>query len=53
MYKRQAHSLPVLFVGGALLTSALELAAGWILKKVFHTSWWDYSDVPFLSLIHI
>ena len=42
-----AHSLPVLFVGGALLTSALELAAGWILKKVFHTSWWDYSDVPF------
>ena len=34
-----AHSLPVLFVGGALLTSVLELAAGWILKKVFHTSW--------------
>ena len=42
-----AHSLAVLYVGSALLTSALELAAGWILKKVFHTSWWDYGDVPF------
>ncbi len=36
-----------LFFWGALLTSALELAAGWVLKKLFHTSWWDYSDVPF------
>lgn len=42
-----SDSLPALFVGGALLTSALELAAGWALKKLFHTSWWDYSDVPF------
>lgn len=42
-----ADSLPALFLGGALLASALELAAGWALKKIFHTSWWDYSDVPF------
>ena len=40
-------SLAALFVGGALLTSALEFAGGWALKKLFHTSWWDYSDLPF------
>lgn len=40
-------NVPALFVGGALLASALELAAGWVLKKLFHTTWWDYSDVPF------
>ena len=40
-------SLPALFLGGMLLTSALELAGGWALKKLFHTTWWDYSDQPF------
>ncbi len=42
-----AGNLLVLFVGGALLASALELVTGWALRKIFHTSWWDYSDVPF------
>lgn len=42
-----ADNIPVLFFCGALLTSALELVTGWVLKKLFHTSWWDYSDVPF------
>ena len=36
-----------LFLGGMVLASALELAGGWILKKLFHTTWWDYSDQPF------
>lgn len=40
-------SLLVLFVGAVLVTSALELFGGWVLKKLFHTSWWDYSDQPF------
>lgn len=39
--------LMLLFVGGALLTSTLELVAGYALKKLFHTQWWDYSDKPF------
>ena len=39
--------LTLLFVGGALLTSALELGAGYALKTLFHTQWWDYSDKPF------
>ena len=40
-------NLPALFLGGMVLTSAIELAGGWALKKLFHTSWWDYSDQPF------
>lgn len=41
------HSLLALFIGSFLLTSALELVTGFVLKKVFHTSWWDYSNEPF------
>ena len=37
----------LLFLGSMALTSALELATGFVLKKAFHTSWWDYSDQPF------
>ena len=40
-------SLPLLFAGGMALASALELVGGWALKKIFHTTWWDYSDEPF------
>ena len=37
----------LLFFGSMILASALELVTGWTLKKLFHTSWWDYSDKPF------
>lgn len=37
----------VLYVGSVLICSLLELVAGWALKRLFHTSWWDYSDIPF------
>lgn len=40
-------SVPVLFFGGMILTSLLELVTGYVLKKAFHTSWWDYTDEPF------
>ncbi|MEG2659513.1 MAG: putative ABC transporter permease [Oscillospiraceae bacterium] len=40
-------NLVVLYFGSVVLTSLLELVAGFILKKVFHTSWWDYSDLPY------
>lgn len=42
-----AESLPLLFIGGALLATGLELVTGWVLEKLFHTRWWDYSDKPF------
>lgn len=41
------HNLPLLFLGSTVLASALELATGFVLKKLFHTSWWDYSDQKF------
>ena len=37
----------LLFFGSMVLTSVLELITGYVLKKAFHTSWWDYSDQPF------
>ena len=42
-----ADNLLLLFAGSLVLTSLLELATGYVLKKAFHTSWWDYSDQPF------
>ena len=37
----------LLFAGGMLLTSAIELFGGWALDRLFHMRWWDYSDLPF------
>lgn len=37
----------ILFLGSVLLTSLLELIAGFILEKVFQNKWWDYSSLPF------
>ena len=42
-----SHSLLLLYLGGVLLPSALELVGGWALYKIYHTRWWDYSDYPF------
>ena len=41
------HSILLLYIGGVILPSALELVGGWALYKVYHTRWWDYSDFPF------
>jgi len=37
----------LLYIGGVILPSALELVGGWALEKVYHTRWWDYTDFPF------
>lgn len=37
----------VLFFGGMILASAIELLAGWCLMHLFHMRWWNYSDKPF------
>jgi len=37
----------VVFLSGTLITTVIELAAGWILDRLFHTRWWDYSQKPF------
>lgn len=42
-----SNNLLLLFFGSFVLTSALELVTGWVLKTLFHTTWWDYSSQPF------
>ena len=42
-----ADNLLLLYLGGVILPSVLELAGGWALYKLYHTRWWDYSDFPF------
>lgn len=40
------HLLP-LFFGSMVLTSLLEWITGFLLEKLFHQRWWDYSNEPF------
>lgn len=35
------------FLVGAVITTAVELFAGWILDRLFQARWWDYSQKPF------
>jgi len=37
----------VLFIGAVFITSFIEYMTGFVLEKVFHHRWWDYSDEPF------
>lgn len=37
------NNIVLLFISGALATSALEYLTAFILEKLFHTKWWDYS----------
>ena len=40
-------NLLLLFSGSVLLTSLLEFFTGYILEKIFHQKWWNYSNKPF------
>jgi uncharacterized membrane protein len=37
----------LLFLCSMVITSFLELITGFALEKIYHTRWWDYSDLPF------
>jgi uncharacterized membrane protein len=37
--------LLLLYLGGVILPSALELVGGWALYKLYRTRWWDYSRI--------
>ncbi len=45
----QIENIPlwILFIGGVILATLIELIAGFLLDKLFHARWWDYSDKPF------
>lgn len=34
----------LLFVASVLVTTAIELVTGFVLDRLFHTKWWDYSE---------
>ncbi len=36
-----------IFAGGSLFATLVEFLGGWILDKLFHARWWDYSDRKF------
>jgi uncharacterized membrane protein len=36
----------IVFLEGLVLTTLIELIAGFILDKFFHARWWDYSSMP-------
>lgn len=42
-----AANLFLVFVGGMIITTAVEFLGGWILFKKYNTRWWDYSQCPF------
>lgn len=37
----------ILFLGSFLLTSVLEFITGFVMEKIFHNKWWDYSNQHF------
>lgn len=41
------ESFFILFIGSILLTSIIEFITGFLLEKLFHNQWWDYSKQPF------
>ena len=41
------NNLIILFIGSVILTSVLEYIVGYLLEKIFHNKWWDYSEIPF------
>ena len=41
------NNMLILFIASVALTSILEFLTGFILEKIFHYRWWDYSDKPF------
>lgn len=40
-------SFPLLFIGSVIVTSLIEWLTGYVLEKIYHIRWWDYSDKRF------
>lgn len=40
------ENLLILFFGSVVFTSLLEFVTGWVLEKLFHDKWWDYTNRP-------
>ncbi len=42
-----AHGIAALLIVSAFIACAVEYFVGWLLEKMFHQRWWDYSDHRF------
>ncbi len=42
-----SDNMVLIFLFGMLITSLLEYITSYLLEKLFHTSWWDYSNKRF------
>lgn len=40
-------AVPVIFAVGAFLASVVEYFTSWLMEKLFHARWWDYSGYRF------
>lgn len=41
------NNIFILFIGAVFITSFIECMTGFVLEKVFHHRWWDYSNMNF------
>lgn len=41
------HTISCIFIGGVIITSALEYVTSVIMEYLFQTKWWDYSEYRF------
>lgn len=39
-------NLALLYLGSFFLTTAIEFLTGFLLERIFHARWWDYSTMP-------
>lgn len=39
-------NLLLLYLGSVVVTTLIEWATGFLLEKIFHAKWWDYSNMP-------
>ena len=40
-------NLFILFLGSVIVTTVIEHITGWVLEKLFHAKWWDYTNNRF------
>lgn len=40
------NNLVLLYISSTILVTAIEGITGFLLEKIFHNKWWDYSDQP-------
>jgi len=47
VFYQRVENIGILFLGSMLLTSVVEYITSFLLEKIFHTKWWDYSNRHF------